>query len=203
MSLLTIAQDVARNTALDIPNTAIGSTDRAMINVVQFINDTGIEAARRVNWGRLRLKATVTGTGAAVDHTLPSDFSRLVKGNAVLLASGATVRGAISPDEFNSLTPIEGTPRYYSLIGNAIRFYPFLASGLTATVAYQSLNWTSASSALFTADNQTALFPEDLLVKGAIARQRRHVGQDFADHLAEYEAALADYAMYDSADRSP
>jgi len=202
MTLLTIAQDVARNTALDVPATAGGSTAREIVNVVQFINDTGLDVARRVDWGALRQTATVTGTGALVAHALPSGFSRLINGNAVN-AGGVPVRGGLSPDEWASLTPIEGTPRFFRLVGSTISFYPFLANAATASVTVQTLNWASNGTSRMNLDAETALFPEDLLTKGAIWRQRRHVGQDFADQMAEFEAALADYAAYDARDRSP
>jgi hypothetical protein len=202
MTLLTIAQDVARNTALDVPATASGSTAREIVNVVQFINDTGLELARRVNWGALRTTTTITGTGVNANFALPAYYLKLIEGGAVFAGSVA-VRGGLSPDEWAALTPIEGTPRFYRLRGSSISFYPFLANAATATVHYQSNAWASNGTALLQLDAETSLIPEDLLVKGAIWRQRRHVGQDFADQIAEYEAALADYAAYDARDRSP
>lgn len=202
MTLLTIAQDVARNTALDVPSTASGSTAREIVNVVQFVNDTGLELARRVDWGALRATTTVTGNGTNANFTLPAYYSRPIKGGAVLVG-GVGLRGGLSPDEWAALTPVEGTPRFYRLRGSSISFYPFLANAATATVNYQSTAWASNGTDRLLLDAETSLIPEDLLVKGAIWRQRRHVGQDFADQIAEYEAALADYATYDARDRSP
>ena len=202
MTLLTIAQDVARNTALDVPATASGSTAREIVNVVQFINDTGLELARRVNWGALRATTTITGTGVNANFALPAYYLKLIEGGAVF-AGSAAVRGGLSPDEWAALTPIEGTPRFYRLRGSSISFYPFLANAATASVNYQSTAWASNGTDRLQLDAETSLIPEDLLVKGSIWRQRRHVGQDFADQIAEYEAALADYAAYDARDRSP
>jgi hypothetical protein len=202
MTLLTIAQDVARNTALDVPATASGSTAREIVNVVQFINDTGLELARRVNWGALRASTTITGTGVNANFALPAYYLKLIDGGAVFVGSVA-VRGGLSPDEWAALTPIEGTPRFYRLRGSSISFYPFLANAATSSVNYQSTAWASNGTDRLQLDAETSLIPEDLLVKGAIWRQRRHVGQDFADQIAEYEAALADYAAYDARDRSP
>jgi len=141
MTLLTIAQDVARNTALDVPATA-SSTAREIVNVVQFINDTGLELARRVNWGALRTTTTITGTGATANFALPAYYLKLIEGGAVFAGSVA-VRGGLSPDEWAALTPVEGTPRFYRLRGSSISFYPFLANAATATVHYQSTAWAS------------------------------------------------------------
>jgi len=202
MTLLTIAQDVARNTAIGIPATASGSTEREVVNLVQFINDTGLDVARRVNWGRLRATTTITGTGVNANFALPAYYKGLIEGAAVFTGS-IPVRGGLAPDEWASLTPVEGTPRFFRLLGPQISFYPFLANAATVTVHYQSTAWASNGTDRMNLDAETALFPEDLLVKGAIWRQRRHVGQDFSDQIAEYEAALADYATYDARDRSP
>ena len=202
MTLLTVVQDVARNTAIGIPATASGSTEREIVNVVQFVNDTGLELARRVDWGALRATTTVTGNGTNANFTLPAYYSRPIKGGAVLVG-GVGLRGGLSPDEWAALTPVEGTPRFYRLRGSSISFYPFLANAATATVNYQSTAWASNGTDRLLLDAETSLIPEDLLVKGAIWRQRRHVGQDFSDQVAEYEAALADYADYDARDRSP
>jgi hypothetical protein len=202
MTLLTIAQDVARNTALDVPATASGSTAREMINVVQFINDTGLELARRFDWGALRTTATITGTGVNANFALPAYYLRLIEGGAVF-SGGASVRGGLSPAEWADLTPVVGTPRFYRLLGSSISFYPFLANAATAIVNYQSTAWASNGTNRLALDAETSLIPEDLLVKGAIMRQRKHVGQDFTDQAAEFEAAFADYALYDAGNRSP
>lgn len=202
VTLLTIAQAVARHTALEVPATAIGSTDRAMINVVQFINDAGTEAARRHDWGALRAVTSLTGTGANINFALPAGFSRLVEGNAVSFG-GAPVRGGLSPDEWASLSPIAGTPRFFRLLGSSISFYPFLANGATVDITYQTDFWCSNGSDAFTLDAQTALIPEILLVKGAVWRQRRHLGQEFADHMAECEAEMADRVAFDARNRTP
>ncbi len=117
---------------------------------------------------------------------------------------GRPVRGSLTPDEWMALTPIKGTPRYYYLSGLKISFYPYLASGASARVQYQSKNWaTNGTKAALTIDTDTSLISEDLLAMGAILRWRRHVGKDFADYLAEFEATLMDRAKFDSGTRLP
>jgi hypothetical protein len=202
MSLLTIAQAVARNTAIAVPSAAAGSTDRDMVNIVQFSIDTANELARRVSWGALRNTATITGTGANANFALPAGFSRLIDGNAVLIG-GVAIRGGLSPDEWASLAPVEGVPRFFRLVGKTISFWPYPVLDASISVSYQSEFWCSNGSAAWSADDETALIPEDAIAKGTIWRQRRHIGQDFADYMAEYEAAMADYATFDERARSP
>lgn len=195
MTLLSIAQGLAKNVGMQVPSSVVGNPAREWVEALQFSNETGEELARRVDWGQLQASATLTGTGAAINHALPSDFARLNQGICVRTSGGATVR-PLSRAEWNDLTPVEGTPRYFLLEGTTIALWPYLANAATATVQYQSKNWTSAGAAAFTVDTQTSLIDEDLFLKGLIVRWRRQKGMDYADFEAEYEASLADFARF-------
>src|SRR5690606_26148862 len=125
-----------------------------------------------------------------------------VRGWAVSV-EGNPVRGGLSADEWNALTPVEGMPRYFQTVGGKIQFYPYPSEGTQVYVSYVSLNWTSANKAAFEGDTETALFPERLLELGATWRMLRRSKADFSDHLAEFEAAFADLSNADEAGRIP
>lgn len=209
-TLLQIAQSVARDVGLAQPTVVVGSTDdtnRGMVEMKQCLDFVGEELSRRVDWSALRSEATLTGTGAAFEHPLPASYLRMMAGNAVKLAvSFAPVRGGLSAEEFKSLPPVVGTPRFYFIGGvrgaKTISFWPFLANAFAATALVQSENWV-ASATSYQADTDVALVPSPLMVKGGIARWRRQKGMDFADYNAEYEASLANYAEFDDGARSP
>lgn len=201
MTFLTIMQTVATNAGIEVTTT--GSNDADHVKLAQFINEAGQELARRVDWGPLRKITTIAGTGAAVDHPLPADLDRLAMGMNVSYA-GSPVRGSLTPDEWMSLAPIKGAPRYYYLSGSKISFYPYLATGSEVRLQYQSKNWVNnGAKAALTIDTDTSLISEDLIAMGATWRWRRHVGKDFSDYLAEFEAVLVDRAKFDSAVRLP
>lgn len=195
MTLLTICEGLAKNTGRQVPTQVASSTHRDEVEYLQFANETGEELARRVDWGDLTKTATLTGTGANIAHSLPSDFGRLTRGIAVKTSGGAIVR-PLTRGEWNSLTAVEGTPRYFLLQDDTITLWPFLASAATATVYYQSSEWCSAGTS-FAADSDTSLIDENLFLKAMIVRFRRQKGMDYADHEAEYEAALRDFAGFD------
>jgi hypothetical protein len=199
MTLLTIAQGLARNVGMQSPSSVVGSTMREWQEGLQFANETGEELARRVDWGALQGTATLTGDGTNKVHTLPAGFSRLSKGIAV--KSGAAIVRPLSRAEWNSLTPVQGTPRYFLLEGTELTLWPYLANAATVTASYQSEYWTSAGSNAFTVDSQTSLIDEDLFLKGLIVRWRRQKGMPYQDEEAEYEAALQDIAGFDDRGR--
>ena len=199
MTLLTIAQGLAKNVGMQVPTSVVGSTMRTWQEALQFANETGEELARRVDWGALQATTTLTGDGTNKTFTLPAGFSRLSKGIAI--KSGTSIVRPLSRAEWNSLTAVQGEPRYFLLEGNEVTLWPYLANAATATVSYQSDLWTSAGSSAFTVDTQTSLIDEDLFLKGLIVRWRRQKGMAYQDEEAEYEAALADYANFDDRGR--
>jgi len=199
MTLLTIAQSVALDVGLEEPSVVASSTAREMQEMLSYINEAGEEIARRVAWGELTAEATITGDGTSAAQVVNANLSRIADGASVFTSGGAIIRPLTRAEWPTSVT--EGTPRYYLREGSDIIFWPYLASAATATVRYQTKAWTSATSAAFTADTQTALFSEDILAKGSIVRWRRQKGMPYQDHEAEYEAALAQYADFDDRSR--
>jgi len=201
MSLLSIARYLALNVGIAVPTQVKSSVDPDALKTVQFTEEAGEEVARRVNWGVLRATATVTGNGADDTFLLPADFARVVPGTSIT-SLGATIRVGLSADEWNSLPPTMGQPRYARLIGRQISFWPYPPADQQAKVTYQSLNWCTGG-AIWAADSDVAFFPEVLIKKGALWRWRRNLGQDYQDHLAEFESALTELAAFDDGMRQP
>ena len=201
MNLLAIAGVVSLDVGLAVPTVVVGSTEREMLEMKQTLDSTGEELARRVDWSALGLTTTVVGTGAAVVHNLPASFLRMISGQAVTVG-GVSIRGGLSSEEFLSLTPVAGTARYYLVAGKTIQFWPYLANAVVATIQYQSAYWNT-SSAAYVSDTDTALLPDQLMIKGAIARWRRQKGMDYPDYRDEYETAIQNFAMFDDNARSP
>lgn len=203
MSLLSIAQNVAANVGVKAPLSVLANVnDQNAVKIAVFSTEAGDELARRADWSGLRKTVTLTGTGNPGAMALPGDFLRLVAGLSVMNATGTPIRTGLSADEWNSLAPIQGTPRFAYLTAGSIGFYPYLAYADTATVTYQSNAWGPAG-AKWGSDGDVPLVPERLMTQGTVWRWRRQLGQDFQDYLAEYEAAIADYAKFDDGLRSP
>jgi hypothetical protein len=178
MNLLDMMKEVAKNAGIEQPVT-IDNTDPNHILMVRFLNDAGDEVARRVDWGVLRQTETITGTGAADTFTLPDEYARMSPGLAVI-SNYIPVRGSLTADEWMSLTPIAA-------------FYPYLRSAVPAQVLFQSSYWAESDvgpqASMVIAEDRSRV-PDELLVAGAVWRWRRHVGKDFADYVAEFEAQL-------------
>lgn len=201
MTLLTIAQEVSRYCGIPSPDAVIGSTDREMQELLAFINDTGIEIARRVEWGEIEKEAIVYGVGSAVALDLPGDFDRLTSGVSVRY-NNLIVR-PLTRSEWNMLTPImvENTPRYYLVENDSIRLFPYLEDGDQIKVNYLSKWWVGGTAATFSTDGDSPVFDEKMIVIGTVARWKRQKGQDYQEYEAEYEAILSQRANFDNGRR--
>lgn len=194
MSLLTVCQALAKNAGMSVPNQIVGNSAREWIEAREFASEAGRELARRVDWGVLSEIDTLVGDGTNLTFTLPAGFDRLQRG--VTVQAGGSIVRPLTRAEWNTLTPVVGSPRYFLLEDNRITLWPFLANAATATVGYQSANWT-AGGLEYTADDQVAYLDEDLLIMCLIVRWRRQKGMPYEDFEAEYEAALRDKAGFD------
>ncbi|QLB38226.1 tubular tail A protein [Sulfitobacter phage phiGT1] len=199
MTLLTLANNLARNVGLEETDQVFGSPRREMAEIIEFSNLVGEELARRVDFGALHETQTLTGDGTNNAFNLGTYFSRITSGIAVTFSS-TTVR-PLTRAEWGALTPVVGSPRYFLLEGRNITLWPFLATDAVVTVQAQSKAWCSNGTDEWGADTETALIDEDLMLKGLIVRWRRQKGMDFADYEAEYEADLADIARFDDRSR--
>lgn len=199
MTLLTIANSLANNVGLEETTQVFGSPRREMSEIIEFSNLVGEELARRVDFGALHETLTLTGDGTEKVFDLGAYFSRVGSGIAVTFA-GSIVR-PLARAEWASLTPVVGSPRYFLLEGRNLTLWPHLAADAFVTVQTQSKAWCSSGADKWSADSETSLIDEDLMLKGLIVRWRRQKGMDFADYEAEYEADLADIARFDDRSR--
>lgn len=198
MTLLTACQAIAKNVGISVPDSVASSTDREMVEMLRFANETGEELARRVDWPELRATQTLTGDGTNLTFTMASDYDHLAPAGAVTF--GTNILRPLTQAEWQTLVAAVGTPRYYLMESGSVTLFPFLANASTATVNYQSNAFCSAGSA-FDADDDTLVVDEDLFTKGLEVRWRRQKGMDYADHEAEYEAAIMDFAGFSGASR--
>lgn len=200
MSLLTIAEGLAKNVGLEVPDVVISSPNREWAEAVEFCNLVGEELARRVDWGALNTSVTLTGDSTNKTFPLGTYFARVGPGISVKTSSGGIIR-PLTRAEWGSLTPVEGVPRYFLLEGRNLTLWPYLATGETVAVQGQTKAWCSNGTAEWSADSETSLIDEDLMLRGLIVRWRRQKGMDYADYEAEYEATLAELAGFDDRSR--
>lgn len=188
MTLLTAVNEVCDVVSLSTFETVYGSSEPNAETMLALAQEAGDEIARRADWQRMLKSHTCT----ASPENFPSDFQRLVAGG-VRTAAGAFVRPVTNSGQWAVIVGVPSTQPYFFMKGNQFLFSP-AAAAVSAVVDYLSKNWIlndpTGEQATFSADDDTTLFPERLLIKGIIWRWKRQKGLAYEDNLAEFEADL-------------
>jgi len=189
MTLLSAINEVCDVVSLDQFESVYGSNDPNAQTMLALAQEAGDEIARRADWQKM----LATHTAAASPEDLPSDFQRMTPGGAVRTASGDFFRPIINSSQWAVIVGVASTQPYFFIKASQILFSP-AASAVGAVVDYLSKNWVlhdpDGPQATLTADDDTTLFPERLLVKGVLWRWKRQKGLAYEDNLAEFEADL-------------
>ena len=192
MSLETIVNTFSDLVSLKRPASIIGSAELTTTETLALAQQTGEELMRRVEWSNLYQEQTIIAAQSSA--TLPSDFHRLIAGGAVMedTATPTFIRG-VSSNQWRIIKRTASTQPYYFIKGGSIEFYPNTTSN-GAVMSYISKNWvnpvTGSDVAVFAASDDLIHFPETLFIKGMVWRWRRGQGNEYQDHLAEFEADL-------------
>ncbi|MDK1377096.1 MULTISPECIES: hypothetical protein [unclassified Sinorhizobium] len=188
MTLLTAVNEVCDVVSLDRFSTVYGSTDPNAQTMLTMANEAGQEIARRADWQKMLKTLTAT----ASPENFPSNFQRLTPGGSVRKSDGTFVRPVTNSGQWAVIVGVPSTTPYFFMKGGQFLFSP-VSAAVSAVIDYVSKNWiinVSTEKAEFSADDDTTLFPERLLVKGIIWRWKRQKGLSFEDNLAEFEADL-------------
>ncbi|CCE94647.1 conserved hypothetical protein [Sinorhizobium fredii HH103] len=189
MTLLSAVNEVCDVVALSQFDTVYGSSEPNAETMVTLAQEAGDEIARRVDWQKLLKQHVCT----ASPENFPSDYQRLTPGGGIRTSTGEFARPVNNSGQWSVISVVPSTQPYYFIKADQFLFSP-ASSAVDAVIDYVSKNWVlkdvGGEAAAWTADDDTTLFPERLLVKGIIWRWKRQKGLAFEDNLAEFEADL-------------
>ena len=201
MTILSIAQDVAREIGFEPPNYIIGNTDTTARQLLTLINREAEWLLRRHPWTVLQKEFSITTVSGQAVYTLPADYHRIIGSSFWNRSSTRVIDGPVSPQHWQSRKASGLQARqYYSFrikSDNGI-LKLFLepmpnTSGEILVTEYISRNWVRNASGLsadITADNDTDIFPQGLLQLGLCWRFMAAKGLDFSAVRMEYEQEL-------------
>ena len=206
MTLIThILARAARECSVVPPSSWLTATDPTALELLDFLDQTRADVQDRLEVvGPLSKSVVITGDGSE-GYDLPGDFRRLHRGRFAVYERFRTRRACVPVSDDGEWQYLEelgtaGAYRFFRLRGwpgaMRIEFQRPLEDGLTAVVSYVSDNWIvngHTEKASFSASEDAALLPRELLEKGAAYRFRRRKGLEYADTMAEYEALLSRY----------
>lgn len=207
MSLLTICQRAASELGLRQPSVVVGSDDLTAQILFEQANAAGKHLVGYHDWQALTVEATLTATGSVSLPALPAAFDRLIARAEVWNATNSQKLVGPTPQrywrELQSGVALAGGAGFWRLLGGVLQVRPAVTSGDLITFEYISKNFCASAGgtgqALFAADTDTAVIPEDLFILEVIWRFRKSRG--FRAYAEDMETAEREKEKAASRDR--
>lgn len=195
MSLLSVCQDVADVIGLTRPTAIITGTDQLSRQMLGTAREV-LEELGRMDWPFLEIPYSFTTVPNQTAYALPPDFGREVGDTAYEASQYYPLRGSLTPSDWsrqrNALPSQIG--RYKFRIFGFPQMFNFTPTPQTAEniifeyqTNYRVMHSNSTYGTTFSADDDTALVPEDLLKIGLKWRIRRAKGLDYSEEYDNYE----------------
>ena len=215
-SVLSIVREVAPRLGIQRPNTATGSTDVQVQQLLSLLNEEGQELAARYDWEKLTKEKTFT-TIAAEDQGL------LVGGTILATTDGFdhilndTIWDRTTEYALHSTAPQRWQADKATItVGPYSRFrirqghlymLPAPTAGLTVAFEYKTENWVQNEagdefSTEFSDDTDLPLLDSRLLTLGLKWRWRAAKRLSYAEDFQAYELAVADSMTRDGVKQS-
>lgn len=208
MSLLTIVQRFCERSNLPSPATVYGSTDPQITQIKALLEEVGIDANSRATWEATTFQTTHTTT-AAEDQgamtTIAGAGWEYVKNFTIWdRSTRLPVLGPLTGIEWQTLKALfVNGPRFqFRILNGHLLVNPVPPAGDTWAFEYGSKYWIVAVDGTtykeyFTADTDTPIIPESLLLMGLRAWWKKEKGLEYAEDMRMYETQFKDASNRD------
>lgn len=181
---------------------AVGDVISGNVGLQPYVEVLSIQSSNQVT---MNMPALTSGTGVSLtfakqDYALPADFDRMVSDSNWDRTNHWRNMGTKSSQEWQWLQGglISIGPRErYRIYDGKLRIFSALTASITIAFEYVSTNWVlkitdnSASEALFTADNDRYIWPDQLMVAGLKYYFLRAKKLDYGIEMTTFEQLKA------------
>ena len=198
MSLLTACQAVAKEAGIDAPATIISNTDKTAIQL-NALAERAAQKIMRLDWQRMIREQTITTVASTATYALPSDWARYIGETAWDATNYRQMRGSLDPATWQfykrGLALTVAAHKRFRLIGNLVTIDPTPSAVASLIIEYvRNTPWIDSGGTTYrvaaTADTDTTVFPEHLLVLDIKWRFLRAKGLDYTEEHEEAERAI-------------
>lgn len=210
MSVLTAVSDAMVLCGQPQPNSVVSNPDPTVAKFLAFAQNEAEQTGSDYNWRNLNIGMTLTGDGTTTLFALPSDFERILQGQALWSQKYPSIplQGPISSQDLLALKalPVMPVRPVWRLIGGQLEIWPALSSGEVVNGEYRSTNPIVSSDGLtrkprWTSDSDYTLFPEIILRLGLIWRWKQSKGLDYAEDFRSYQSEREKKAGHEAGGR--
>ena len=197
MTLLQLIQHFCQATNLSSPAIVFGTTDEQISQLCGLLNEEGDDLRSRHTWQQMINEAVHT-TVASEDQgdieTIASNGFEYVIDNTIWDRGLRLPIYIINAPEWQQVKAVQVTgPRHQArLQGNRLKVNPAPAAGQTWAFEYFSQNWVLDTDGTtkkpdVTADTDTFLLPDKLLLAGLRWRWKKEKGFEYEEDFNTYE----------------
>lgn len=193
MSLLTIAQGIARDAGFGVPSQIIGNSDQTAQMILAQINKAGQLIAQK-SWQVLQKLYQFTTVNGTDNYPEPPDLGSYF-GNTLWDRSNYwQLRGSLSPEEwqwYKSGTQTTMPRMRFRTMANKIYLDPVPTAAYNLVIEYVSNAWVTDGANFFTSfttDTQTSVLDELMLQMEANWRFLARKGLSYEEDKAQAES---------------
>ncbi len=188
----------------------MSSQDAQVAQLLSLANKEGVELSARADWQVLTKELTFLTTGAETQiGGLADDYGHYLIDSMFNRSAIRKIAGPLTPAEWQAekaLPVYTAVDPAFRIRGNQLIFTPSnVTAGQTIAYEYISLNWVLAADATykasFTADTDTTLLNEPVMVDGVVWRFKSAKGFDCSEEFSEYEEKVARLTAQDGGGR--
>lgn len=192
-TLLQIVQEACKDVGQPRPSLVVSSTTETPLRMLRLLNKAGQALIKDHDWNALTDVETFTPTATQVQASHPpSDYDRMTsQTNMWDIGNKRPLVGPLATSKWLRLVvdAQQSIDKYWTLIGGKVNILPVPATTDSFVYSYQSKNWVFASDgttgkAEFTADDDTARLPDELLILELVWRWKQSIGVDYGEDLA-------------------
>ena len=210
MTLLTICQDAAKLIGITAPDAVPSSTDTSTIQLEAVTNQEGRAQVQKYAWQVLIQEGSHTTLAAESQGAMSSIATGFGRFSNQTLWNRTTDRryyGPITAAQWQRILAVVsgGITNYFRIRGGNLLMHPTPTAGESVKFEYVSKNWvdtsggTTANADKFTADAQTTVLEEELVVLGVVWRFLKLKGLPYDQQFIDYQNRVAEYSNHDGA----
>lgn len=200
-TLLSMAQNVCDDIAIQRPSSIYGSTNETARRLFQAITRTCRELVKRHHWSALIRESSITTVNGTASYALESDFDRFIDDTAWDATNYWQMRGSLTASEWQwakrSIVATATNRRRYRIkwdtasSAREVFIDPTPSTADSLVIEYVSANYCKSSGgtlqSAWAADTDIPLLDDELIELGAIWRILNKLGQPYAEEKQEYD----------------
>lgn len=207
MNVLEIIKAACGSIGIPRPNSAIGSADSGVVQLLELLNEEGSELASRSSsgWQALVREATFTTVAQEDQGSLETiigatnAYRHILNDTIWNRTRMEPVYGPRKASTWQGYKAVNITSPFseYRIRGNRLLFMPAPAAGETCAFEFATKNWLTSSDGTeqrsrATNDEDISLLDDELILAGLKWRWRSSKGLDYSETFQAYERRVVD-----------